>query len=77
MNDPHLHRFTEDIARRLSAYSDEPVEQVLLAFQLILSRSPDRQELKRFEAYLATSHPDRLFQFVQILLNLDEALTRE
>ena len=77
MNDPHLHRFTEDIARRLSAYSDEPVEQVLLAFQLILSRSPDRQELKRFEAYLATSHPDRLFQFIQILLNLDEALTRE
>lgn len=77
MNDFNMERYAEDIADRLVEISPDLEERIDLAFQLILSRHPDRQEVKAFANYLRANNTDSLFQIVQVLLNLDEALTRE
>ncbi|MAP73139.1 MAG: hypothetical protein CMJ55_02620, partial [Planctomycetaceae bacterium] len=61
----------------VSQASSDVEERVDLAFRLILSRHPDSKELKTFTSYLTVNESDSLFQIMQVLLNLDEALTRE
>ena len=77
MNDFNMERYAEDIANRVSQASSDVEDRVDLAFRLILSRHPDSKELKAFTSYLTVNKSDSLFQIVQVLLNLDEALTRE
>ncbi|MBA61383.1 MAG: hypothetical protein CMJ76_03365 [Planctomycetaceae bacterium] len=77
MNDFNMQRYAEDIAERVRKSSSVIEERVDLAFRLILSRQPDSQELKAFTTYVNANKADSLFLVVQVLLNLDESLTRE
>ena len=75
LNDPMFDECARAFAKRIEsggAKSDD--ERIRLAFQLCLSRDPDSEELAKFRAFVET---DGWHAAAAVLLNLDEAMTRE
>ena len=77
LNDSNMKLYGQEIANRIESQTQTADEQIRLAFRLILSRDPDRRELQAFSSYMESCPKAPLYETVRVLLNLDEALTRE
>lgn len=83
LNDPIFVEAARKLAKRIIGSSNDPTDQLNLAFQLCLGRLPDQLEQDKFLAFIRERktryHGDLLAAWASvatILLNLDETITR-
>ena len=81
LNDPHFVDIARQFADRIREHSDSKEQQIEFAFRCLLARSPTEREVRLFRQRLQQgedlSQVDAWFLLAQVLLNLDETLTRE
>ena len=84
MNDPVYYEMAQAMGQRIVRHSEQSIESRLgTAFQIALSRDPAENEVARFESFVerqktngaSESHVWTLV--CQVLLNLDEFVTKE
>lgn len=75
LNDPMFDECSRALSERLSGFGKDKIDEGLdYAFMKCLGRSPNSEEKIRFQALLKS---DGWYSVCVVLLNLDEALTRE
>ncbi len=78
LNDPHFVDLAHGLAARMLAVEGAVDDRIRLGFLVTLSRPPDPDELAAFRREIGDSDdPDAWFRLAQVLLNLDETITRE
>ena len=75
LNDPMFDECSRAFAKKLSDFPNLSVsEKIKQAFLICLGRTPAKEELEKFRNLL---NVDGWYSVAAVLLNLDEALTRE
>ena len=84
LNNPVFAECTEALAKRAASADGNRRQKIIFAFRTCLGREPSRAELKRLETLFvdevkhARASDDQAWRTVaEVLLNLDEFLTRE
>ena len=78
LNDPHFVDLARGLGRRMLATGDNISERIHTGFLATVSRPPDAVELAAFRRFVGDGEdPDTWFGLAQVLLNLDETITRE
>ncbi|MEC9093191.1 MAG: DUF1553 domain-containing protein, partial [Planctomycetota bacterium] len=77
LNDPHFAAIARKLGERIEDSSPDLREKIQNGFIFVLARFPSKEELAWFELFVKESEAEAWFQLAQVLLNLDEALTRE
>jgi hypothetical protein len=78
LNDPHFVDLARHFGRRIRRAAGSDTDRIRLAFLTSLSRPPELGELDAFVRMVEGSTEDAIwFRVAQVLLNLDEALTKE
>lgn len=78
LNDPHFVDLARGLGARMLAAGKNVDERIRLGFLVTISRPPDAFELAAFRQAIGDSNDsDAWFRLAQVLLNLDETITRE
>ena len=83
LNDPIYVEMAETLAQRIIQHAPDLDQRIDFAFQTVLSRPPNTVERDRFQNFIqTTSNPTeddltRWKRLSQVLLNLDETITKE
>ena len=79
LNDPYFVRLAREFGRRVVLSKETFDGRLDFAFMTVLSRPPNEFERRSFAEFAARIKTDdgRWFQIAQVLLNLDETITRE
>ncbi len=78
LNDPHLVTLARGFGTRIEQVSHDFQGRLEFAFLTVLARRPTRHELEGFRSFVGEKpDSDTWFRLAQVLLNLDEAITKE
>ena len=78
LNDPHFVDLARRFGKRIQRAARSDVDRIRFAFLTALSRPPEPEELDAFAGFLGDRREkDGWFHLAQVLLNLDEAMTKE
>lgn len=79
LNDPVFVQAARALGSRISRHNGSESQRIGFAFMLCLSRPPRGDERQAFQQFIATAEDRQAawFRAAQVLLNLDEAITKE
>jgi hypothetical protein len=77
LNDKQFYEFAEALAQRIEKRSGNEPEKIDYAFRLCFGRAASGSEKQRLTQLLKSETTDRWLTFARVILNLDEAITRE
>ncbi|MEE2642788.1 MAG: DUF1553 domain-containing protein [Planctomycetota bacterium] len=81
LNDPHFVEIARELGERIRQSAETDASRIRNGFVYVLARYPSAEEMKWFSGYLqgeiTLENPEAWLQLAQVLLNLDEAITKE
>ena len=80
LNDPHFADIARRLASRVCAHEKTVTGRIQFAFRCVVAREPSPRELELFQKAIKNDQEEERvawFRLAQVLLNLDETLTRE
>ncbi|MFT4603896.1 MAG: hypothetical protein ACI9W4_000613 [Rhodothermales bacterium] len=77
LNDPVFWEASQALGRRMAAADSEPRGQLAAGYRFATGRTAEPETLDALDLLLAEAGPDRLDLAANVILNLDEVLTRE